>query len=101
MAAALLLGRGDNPHVAALLEALPKHGLEGRVLDPGRFPRDATLSIRVPPRARPHIETDLVSMAGVRVGWFSSLESVRVSTVVARRARAFARAASVAAMLSL
>ena len=101
MRAAVLLGRPDNPHVSALAEELPRHRLEPRVLDPRRFPGRSTLALRLGPGHGPRVEGSLADMEDVRVGWFSSQESVRLSGATAPRARRFARAAAVAGLVSL
>lgn len=101
MKGALLLGRPADPHVRALVEELPRHGLDPRVLDPRRFPAQDTLSIRVRPGAAPEFDTALADLDDVRVGWFTSQESVRLSGQTAARARRYARAAAVAGLLSL
>jgi glutathione synthase/RimK-type ligase-like ATP-grasp enzyme len=99
--AALLLGRADHPNVVALQEELPRHGVEPRVLDPRGFPARATLSVHLDKAKRPALRTTLADVDDVKVGWFSSHESVRVSSRVARPARPFARAAAVAGLVSL
>lgn len=101
MKAAVLLGRPNDPHVAALRDELPRHRLEARVLDPRRFPARATMSIRLAPGKAPAIRSPLADFDDVRVGWFSSQESVRLSGALARGARRFARAAAIAGMASL
>jgi glutathione synthase/RimK-type ligase-like ATP-grasp enzyme len=99
--AAILLGRPDHPHVEALTRELPRHGLEPRVLDPRRYPADATLSLHLPRRGKLRIETELAALDDARVGWFSSQESVRLSSGITPRARPFAKAAAIAGLVSL
>lgn len=98
---ALLLGAADHPNVLALAEELPRHGLEPQNVDPTRFPADATLSVHVSRRGKLAIDTTLADFDGARVGWFSSYDGVRISSDITPRARAFARAAAVAGMISL
>lgn len=99
--AALLLGAADHPNVLALADELPRHGLEPRVLDPTRFPADATMSVRLTERGKPRIDTQLARLDDAAVGWFSSHDSVRVADGIAPRAKPFARAAAIAGLVSL
>lgn len=99
--AAVLLGRPDHPNVQALADELPRHGLEPRVLDPRRFPADATMTLHLTRAGKLRVESDLADLEDARVGWFSSQESIRLSRDIIPGARAFARAAAIAGMVSL
>jgi glutathione synthase/RimK-type ligase-like ATP-grasp enzyme len=101
MTAALLYGSPSNPHLAALAEELPGVGVEPRVLDPRRFPGRGTLSLRLGRAGAAQVETTLADLDGVGVGWFSSHDGPRLSGDVLPSARRFARAASMAALVSL
>lgn len=100
--AALLLGAPSDAHVQALSEELARERVEPRVLDPRRFPARATLSVSVAAKdARVRVGGDLVDLDDVRVGWFSSRESVRVSSATLPAARKYARAAAIAGLITL
>lgn len=101
MKGCLVIGRPKDPHVVAMRDELPRHGLEPRELDPRRFPARATLSVRLSHGREPEIETPLAEFEGVSVGWFRSQETVKLSGAVARSARRFARAAALAGYASL
>lgn len=101
MKGCLVLGRPKDPHVVALRDELPKHGLDPRELDPRRFPSREPLSIHLAKGHKLRIATPLADFDDVRVGWFRSQDTVKLSGDVARGARRFARAAALAGYASL